>query len=279
MPDGRGLEPRRGASSRPWSSTWASDPLCHGPADQDRAGRSPVRPVFGARGVPRAILAPGTHEQGFSHTRHAFYLADKYQVPVFILTDQFFLERRYNLPDLDLSKVYDQRFIVQTKADYRRYAFTESGVSPRGIPGFGEGRVRVDSDEHDEDGFITEDFSTRTAMVNKRLKKLSGRRKDVIPPSSSVLKATKWYAGVFAPCSAEGLEMLDRDDTAILHYSQVYPLAEVTKGIPGARTRSWSRQRHRPVRPAYPVQGGIAFDGAILSTAVSPSCPRMYAKA
>lgn len=226
----------------------------------------------------RAILAPGTHEQGFSHTRHAFYLADKYQVPVFILTDQFFLERRYNLPDLDMSKMYDQRFIVQTRADYRRYALTESGISPRGIPGFGEGRVRVDSDEHDEDGFITEDFSTRTAMVNKRLKKLSGLQKEVLAPQLFGPDDYRnlvvcWGSSLHAV--QEGLDMLGRDDTAILHYSQVYPLAEVTADYLERAHRKIVVESNATAQFARLIRSetGIGFDGAILKYSGLPLMP------
>lgn len=182
---------------------------------------------------PRAILTPGSMEQGFSLTRHAFYLADKYQVPVFILTDQFFLESRYNFPDMEISKVYDQPFIVRTGKDYRRYALSESGISPRGIPGFGKGRVRADSDEHDEQGFITEDFGTRTAMVRKRLMKLDGLQNEVIPP---VLVGPRDYKNLIVCWGSayhpvnEAMEMLGRDDTASLHFSQVYPLAPAITG-------------------------------------------------
>jgi 2-oxoglutarate/2-oxoacid ferredoxin oxidoreductase subunit alpha len=182
---------------------------------------------------PRAILAPGNMEQGFSLTRHAFYLADKYQVPVFILTDQFFLESRYNFPDLEISKVYDQPFIVRTAADYCRYVLSESGISPRGIPGFGKGRIRADSDEHDEQGFITEDFATRTAMVQKRLKKLDGLHDEVLPPvlvgPSDYENLVVCWGSSFHPVK-EALEMLGREDTAFLHFSQIYPLSPATSG-------------------------------------------------
>lgn len=228
---------------------------------------------------PRAILTPGTHEQGFSHTRHAFYLADKYQVPVFILTDQYFLERRYNVPDMDMDKVYDQRFVVKTARDYRRYALTESGISPRGIPGFGEGRVRVDSDEHDEDGFITESFSMRTGMVNKRLRKLDSLREEVIPPEifgpgEYTNLVVCWGSSLHAV--QEGLDMLGRtNDTAILHFSQVYPLPPATAGyLERARRKiivesNATSQFARLIR----CETGISFDHEILKFSGLPLMP------
>jgi len=177
---------------------------------------------------PRVILAPGTIEQGFFLARHAFYLAEKYQVPVFILTDQHYLESRYNVMDLDESMVLDQRYIVKTEPGYKRYALTQSGVSPRGIPGFGGGRVRADSDEHDEHGFITEDAGVRKSMVEKRLKKHDALCDEILPP---VLIGPQDYQcllvgwGSTFHAAKEALEILGRDDTAFLHFSQVYPLA------------------------------------------------------
>ncbi|UCG90433.1 MAG: 2-oxoacid:acceptor oxidoreductase family protein, partial [Candidatus Heimdallarchaeota archaeon] len=82
----------------------------------------------------RVILAPGTPEDAFYLTQKAFILADKYQIPVFILTDQFFLDSHYSIPDLDLSNIKNDKYIVKTTRDYQRYRITDDGISPRGIP-------------------------------------------------------------------------------------------------------------------------------------------------
>lgn len=228
---------------------------------------------------PRVILAPGTHEQGFSLMRHAFYLADKYQVPVFVLTDQYFLERRYNIPDINLDTVYDQRFVIKTDRDYRRYALTGSGVSPRGIPGFGEGRVRVDSDEHTEDGFITESFSVRTDMVNKRLRKLDGLRKEAIAPElfgpgDYRNLVVCWGSSLHAV--QEGLDMLGRaDDTAILHFSQVYPLHPSASDFLEKAHRKIIVESNATSQFARLIRSetGIVFDDKILKFSGLPLMP------
>ena len=100
----------------------------------------------------RIIFAPGNFEDAFKLSQIAFNLADKYQIPVFILSDQYFAECFYNIPSLDLSDLKIENHIVKTDENYKRYKLTPDGVSPRGIPGFGEGVVVVDSDEHDEEG-------------------------------------------------------------------------------------------------------------------------------
>jgi len=176
---------------------------------------------------PRIILAPGTIEDCFYLAQKAFDLADQYQVPVFILTDQYLLESHYNIPSLDPTQVPIQKHFVETKQGYRRYELTEAGLSPRGIPGFGEGLVVLDSDEHDEEGHITEDLDLRTKMVNKRFKKLDLLKRDVIPPELVGAEDYKTlivgWGSTYHPIR-EALERLGREDTALLHFKQVYPL-------------------------------------------------------
>ena len=176
---------------------------------------------------PRIMFAPGTLEQAFYLTARAFNIADKYQVPVFILTDQYFIDTYYNTPGFDLSKVKVEKYFVKTPAEYERYELTKNGISPRGIPGFGEGLVCVDSDEHDTEGHITEDLQLRTKMVDKRLKKIESAEKDFVPPE---LFPDRKYKNLVVCWGStyhvvkEAVERLNRDDTSLLHYSQVYPL-------------------------------------------------------
>jgi 2-oxoglutarate ferredoxin oxidoreductase subunit alpha len=180
---------------------------------------------------PRIILTPGTLEDGFYLTQKAFNLADRYQVPVFILTDQYYIDSYYNIPRLDPGKVPVEKHIVETSKDYRRYAFAEDGVSPRGVPGYGEGLVVVDSDEHDEEGHITEDLDLRVQMVDKRLAKGDALGEEVIPPEligpQDYRNIVVCWGSTYHPVK-EALEQMGRDDTAMLHYKQVYPLHEST---------------------------------------------------
>jgi 2-oxoglutarate ferredoxin oxidoreductase subunit alpha len=176
---------------------------------------------------PRILLCPGTIEQTFYLTARAFNLADKYQVPVFVMTDQYLIDSYYNTGGFDLSSVKVEKYIAKTAADYRRYELTENGISPRGVPGFGKGLVCVDSDEHDAEGHITEDLQLRTKMVNKRLRKLESAKAEIIEPE--LYPNCKYDNLVVCWGSTyhivkEALAVLDREDTSLLHYSQVYPL-------------------------------------------------------
>ncbi|MBN1361221.1 MAG: 2-oxoacid:acceptor oxidoreductase subunit alpha [Sedimentisphaerales bacterium] len=176
---------------------------------------------------PRIIFAPGTIQQAFELTHKAFNLADKYQVPVFVLTDQYLMDSYYNVPGLDLAKAKVEQHVVKTDKDYRRFKITKNGISPRGIPGFGDGLVAVDSDEHDEEGHITEDLNLRVRMVDKRLAKGEALKREIIHPELVGPRDYKTLVicwGSTYHVVKEGLARLGRKNAALLHYRQVYPL-------------------------------------------------------
>jgi 2-oxoglutarate ferredoxin oxidoreductase subunit alpha len=178
---------------------------------------------------PRVIFAPGTVEDAFYCAQAAFNIADKYQVPVFILTDQYLLDTYVTRPMFDMSLCKTEYFITQSSPEYKRYLLTQDGVSPRAIPGLGEGLVRVDSDEHTESGEITEDSQIRTSMVNKRLKKYIFLQNDSILPElvgSVAYKTLLIGWGSTYAAIKEALSRLGRNDVAFLYCKQIYPLPE-----------------------------------------------------
>ena len=181
---------------------------------------------------PRVIFAPGSISEAFSCSRRAFYIADKYQVPVFILTDQYLIDSYYNCDPFPVRGDDSKNHIIRTGKDYKRYRLTEDGISPRGIPGYGDGLVLVDSDEHDEEGRITEDMKIRELMVDKRLKKAHLIAGDALAP---VLIGNPGYSTLVISWGStfhiveESLKRLGRSDIAQLHFSQVHPLHEDTK--------------------------------------------------
>jgi 2-oxoglutarate ferredoxin oxidoreductase subunit alpha len=178
---------------------------------------------------PRIILTPGTIEDAFYLTQKAFNLAAKYQVPVFVLTDQYMIDSYYNIPALETSGLKVEKHIVETAEGYKRYRITADGISPRGVPGFGLGLVAVDSDEHDEEGHITEDLDLRVRMVDKRLKKLESLRREAIPPE---LVGEKDYNtlivcwGTTYHIVKEAVETLGKEDISVLYFKQVYPISD-----------------------------------------------------
>lgn len=176
---------------------------------------------------PRIILTPGNLEDCFYLAQKAFNLADKFQVPVFILSDQYLADFCHNIKAFDLEKIEITEYIEKTSADYKRYAFSENGISPRGIPNFGEGLVVVDSDEHDEDGHITENLDLRIQMVDKRMSKLELLKEDSILPEYFGEQNAKFLVvGWGSNCNVikEALKEINNSEIAFLYFKQVYPL-------------------------------------------------------
>ncbi len=145
--------------------------------------------IYGSHGeFPRIILSPGTVEECFEFTAKAFDLADKYQVPVVLLTEQDFGQNYRTVKKFDLSKIKIDRGKLLSEEDlkdledYKRYAFTSSGISPRALPSMKNGIHMVEGNEHDEKGYRDEDPENRTRMMQKRMHKLTGFPKDLIPP-------------------------------------------------------------------------------------------------
>jgi 2-oxoglutarate ferredoxin oxidoreductase subunit alpha len=120
----------------------------------------------------RIILAPGDAQECIDMAYLAFEMADRFQTPVVLLSDQYLADSVQSVPPVDFGRYPHNRYITKSSPDYKRYTLHKSGISPRAIPGYGEGLVCCDSDEHDERGQITEDYRVREAMVEKRARKL-----------------------------------------------------------------------------------------------------------
>jgi 2-oxoglutarate ferredoxin oxidoreductase subunit alpha len=183
---------------------------------------------------PRAILAPGSLAEAFDLARRAMDLADAYQIPVFILTDQYFVDSYGDTEEFRTEGISPSSAVLRTEASYRRYALDGDGISPRGIPGYGEGLVRADSHEHDEDGHLTEDRELRKAMVRKRMRKLARLEDAALPPiligpEKHDTLIVGW--GSTRHAIGEALGRLGREKTAQLHFPQVYPLHRDAKSF------------------------------------------------
>ncbi|MFO7868459.1 MAG: 2-oxoacid:acceptor oxidoreductase subunit alpha [Bacteroidales bacterium] len=184
---------------------------------------------------PKIVLAPGSPNECIHITQKAFNLAATYRVPVIILSDQFLLDSLTLTDKPDFSKMpATEKHITKTKKDFKTYEITDNGISPRGIPGYGNGFVCVDSDEHDETGRITEDADVRIAMVEKRLTKNELITQQAIKPTiigdthfSTLIISWGSTYGVIA----EALENKKIKGLAYAHFSQVFPLPDITQKL------------------------------------------------
>lgn len=128
---------------------------------------------------PRKVIALRSAEDAFYQTARAFNLADKYQIPVILMSDKELADTKISTALFDFSKIEINRYLANPNdyepGTYNRYEITESGVSPRLIPTRANGNmVMVDSDEHDEFGRTSEDAQNRIAQVDKRHRKFEG---------------------------------------------------------------------------------------------------------
>lgn len=136
---------------------------------------------------PRMVIAIRNAEDAFYQTIRAFNIADKYQMPVILLSDQFLSDSMATVKPFDFDSIDNDTFITRydysDNKPYKRYEITPSGISPRLIPGQNPGvTVLVDSDEHDESGHITESAVVRNQMVAKRMRKLELLREELQEP-------------------------------------------------------------------------------------------------
>ncbi len=182
---------------------------------------------------PRIVFAPGDPEQAFALTNKAFDLAEKYQVPVLVIFDQYLGDTQWTYDGFDLKTLRYTDYRLRADAlnglsEYKRHAYTETGVSPLAIPGASRHVVVTDSDEHDEDGHIVEDAETRIRMIEKRLlKKMPLIRKDIAPPmlfgaADAEIVLVGW-GSTYGVIREAVQELSGRQKIAMLHFSEIFP--------------------------------------------------------
>lgn len=137
----------------------------------------------------RAVLAPGDQAEAFTHTALALNLAEKYQIPTFVLLDKYLSEGHQAIKLPNTTVAVDRGVMLTTAQlakikNYQRYQITASGISARAVPGQPGGVHLTNSDEHDEAGFTIEGFTPamRLAQTNKRLAKLKRVLKELPKP-------------------------------------------------------------------------------------------------
>ena len=139
----------------------------------------------------RFVVAPLNALDAFNTVPELFNLVDRGQCPGILISDLLISEGRFSFDpdDVNMHPVIDRGELITEPSPtdgFQRYLDTESGVSPRAIPGI-EGYVHVvATDEHDEDGVLISDEFThphkRRQMVEKRARKFQNVSKDVDPP-------------------------------------------------------------------------------------------------
>ncbi|PUZ34129.1 2-oxoacid:acceptor oxidoreductase subunit alpha [Staphylococcus arlettae] len=137
--------------------------------------------IYGTHGdIPKIVVAPTDAEDAFYLTIEAFNLAEEYQCPVIVLSDLQLSLGKQTVKHLDYNKIEIKRgALLQSdierdeddKLYFKRYALTESGISPRPIPGLKGGIHHVTGVEHNEEGKTSEAANNRQQQMEKRMRK------------------------------------------------------------------------------------------------------------
>ena len=241
---------------------------------------------------PRAVLAPANIEDAFWVTVNAFNWAEKYQLPVIILTDQHLASSHATVDPLDLSQVtVDRGMLFSEKEDdpleYMRHRVTKSGVSPRAFPGMGKALVVTDCDEHDEEGHLTEDAGERTAQVQKRLRKLIPLEKEIgTPQRYGPKKADATLIGWGSTYGAihEAVDILRKGDVSVnmLHLNELWPFpAQAVADVVSKARNSYAVENNATGQLARLIKAETGYDisGRILKYDGRPFTPAYIAQA
>lgn len=201
---------------------------------------------------PKVILAPNTVTDAFYATAEAFNLSEKYQIPVILMSDLLLSEHQETVEDLDLEVPIERGLwaVPQTEplqGYFPRYADSDTGVSPRSVPGQ-EGMMFVSaSDEHDEKSNLISDVHTdpvkRVKMMNKRMRKMESALKDFKPsliegPAEAELTLVGW--GSTYTMMKHLMNHFNRGGVAkinllCLRYLHPFPAREIEESLKSAR--------------------------------------------
>jgi len=181
---------------------------------------------------PRMVIALRNAHDAFYQTMRAFNLAEKYQIPVILLSDQYLGDATFTVESFHPEKIkmVGPQLEYADNSPYLRYQYTKNGISPRLIPGKTKHLVSIDSDEHDERGWITESAEIRTRMMDKRMKKLEGLKQELQEPAfigdNDFETLLIGWGSTWGPIE-EAVNLLNKDTHsryAALVFGDVYPL-------------------------------------------------------
>lgn len=165
---------------------------------------------------PRVVLAPGDAAEAIDSVVRAARLAWEFQTPTIVLFDQFLADASWTIspPELGVPVRLDPGVGSGPRGGvpygYRRYEITGTGVSPRLLPGTRNQLVYADSDEHTDEGHITESASVREGMVDKRNRKLGGIASATKPPAIDRQPDAEGVVVTFGTTNGVVAEAIDR---------------------------------------------------------------------
>jgi 2-oxoglutarate ferredoxin oxidoreductase subunit alpha len=229
--------------------------------------------VYGAHGeFQRIVLAPGDVEECFYLTAEAFNLAERFQIPIIVLTDKEIIEshetvEKFNTSNLDI--IRGNLLREWNGEEYLRYKYTEDGVSPRIVPGTPNALVLVNSNEHTERGFSTSRAEPTIRMVDKRfrkeqhIKKLIEKCSPIKAYGSKVPEVTMVGWGSTKGPALEAIKLLEEDGIPA-QYVQVRvmePFPDKMEHYLKGKTVLFENNRTAELGKLIKLNTGHSFDG------------------
>jgi 2-oxoglutarate ferredoxin oxidoreductase subunit alpha len=245
--------------------------------------------VHAAHGeFPRVVVAPGDVEECFHLTMEAFNLAERHQIQSIIITDKQVIESHKSTPALEPKVGVDRGELEIVDEwggeEYKRYRITESGVSPRILPGTRGATVFANSNEHTEYGYTTSDPLETVMMVDKRMRKDSSLRAEiealspvrVYGPEDADVTLVGW--GSTKGAALEAIKTLERDGVKARFVQVVYiePFpAEAFKAALGSGGRRILIEGNRTAQLGQIIKlhTGMAFEYTLLKYDGRPFTP------
>ena len=245
--------------------------------------------LFGSHGdIARIVLAASNPEDCFYIMEHVFNLAERYQCPVFLLQDLMLAQSDYTVPELDPSGFTIDRGKLLTTEQfrekygdnrngrrYKRYEVTEDGISFRAVPGTpGVTNFYSNTNEHTEDGYLTEEEVTRQIQMDKRFM----QRMELIRAEPQLPEARLFgdqnakvgfisYGGTYGPIR-EALDRLDAMGVKakFMELRTMWP-------FPGEQVKDFIDSCDAVYIPEY--SAGAQLRGLIQREAIGPS-PKLH---
>ncbi|HAL08765.1 MAG TPA: 2-oxoacid:acceptor oxidoreductase subunit alpha [Staphylococcus sp.] len=193
--------------------------------------------IYGTHGdIPKIVLAPTSASDAFYLTVEAFNLAEEYQCPVILLSDLQLSLGKQTVESLDYDKIEIRRGALvedgldsqEDKAYFKRYALTDSGISPRVLPGTKGGIHHVTGVEHNEEGKPSESAENRQQQMGKRMRKTAQLLIDEpVESNEKYDEADILYVGFISTAGAidEAITRLDHQGAKVNHIQirQLHP--------------------------------------------------------
>ncbi|MBX9667640.1 MAG: 2-oxoacid:acceptor oxidoreductase subunit alpha [Candidatus Obscuribacterales bacterium] len=239
--------------------------------------------VFGASQgeFPRLIVAPRDIADAYQATVESFHLADKYQLPVLLMSDLLLSEHPETVdaesfsPDVKIDRGELVEKWNESDGKYRRFRFTESGISPRALPGTANTLYVSASDDHDEESILISDMFTsppvRRKIMEKRMRKVENMLKELPAPELEGPKDAEVTLVCWGSTSGvvkEAAERLTAQGTKtnflVIKYIAPFHVKEVTELLSKAKKKISVEVNFTSVMAKLiKMETGISMDGHI----------------